>query len=92
MYTEFTYYKPAGLREAEMARYESVYAEWVKRMIRDFGARPHWAKNKPFAFALSREVGNLQDRLERFQRVIDQLDPDGLFRNRFGEEVGFHWR
>jgi FAD/FMN-containing dehydrogenase len=92
MYTEFTYYKPAGLREAEMARYESVYAGWVKQMIRDHHARAHWAKNKPFAFALQREAGNLQDRLERFQRVIDQLDPGGLFRNQFGEDVGFRWR
>jgi FAD/FMN-containing dehydrogenase len=91
MYTEFTYYKPAGLREAEMARYEAVYADWVRLMIRDYHARVHWAKNKPFAFVLSREAGNLQDRLQRFQRVIDQLDPDGLFRNKFGEEIGFHY-
>ncbi|MFI5390653.1 MAG: FAD-binding protein [Bacteriovoracales bacterium] len=92
MYTELTYFKPAGLNPAEMEAYESVYADWAKLMISKYHARVHWAKNKPFAFSLERNIGSFQDKWDRFQKVIDELDPKGIFSNDFGRSLGFTWK
>lgn len=83
-------FKILSIEETET--YESVYSKWAEIMITKYHARVHWGKNKPFAFALQRNLGNLQDKLTRFQKVIDGLDPKGVFSNKFGEELGFTWK
>ncbi len=92
MYLELTYFKPAGKTQQEMENYELVYANWAKLMVSKFKARVHWAKNKPQIFKLEKELGNFQDKHQRFQNIINKLDPQGLFSNQFGEDLGFNWK
>jgi hypothetical protein len=92
MYLELTYFKPAGLNQVEMEKFETVYANWAKLMVSKFNARVHWAKNKPIIFSLERSLGNFQDNLDRFQNALNIFDPKGLFSNEYGKGLGFTWK
>ncbi|KAJ7197100.1 L-gulonolactone D-arabinono-1,4-lactone oxidase [Mycena haematopus] len=79
-------YKPYALNvpyRLLFARFEAIVAQ--------HGGRPHWAKAHHFAPATLR---TLYPRFDDFVRVIQDVDPEGVFRNEYvrrhvlGEAVG----
>jgi len=56
------------------------------RMAAQFGARPHWGKYCPLDAG---ELGKVYPQLPRFVEICNQLDPSGVFRNEWLEEVLF---
>lgn len=73
LYLNATLYRPFCRDPPCRRRYYQAF-EWL---MRDLGGRPHWAKN----FAVSRPdlEAMYGDRLDRFRRVRDHVDPDGMF-------------
>ncbi|ATY61013.1 sugar 1,4-lactone [Cordyceps militaris] len=73
LYLNATLYRPYWRDPPCRARYYEAF-EWL---MRDMGGRPHWAKN----FDTKREdVEALYgDNLDKFRRVRDEADPEGMF-------------
>lgn len=94
MFFEMPVYSPRCMRCPDMARYEKPYSDFAERLVKDFGARPHWAKNRRSLFVYQKDRGYPQygDHLERFRKVVGELDPTGMFANQFGiDALGLRW-
>ncbi|KAI0476230.1 L-gulonolactone/D-arabinono-1,4-lactone oxidase [Xylariaceae sp. FL0804] len=73
LYLNATLYRPYHRDPPCRARYYEAF-EWL---MRDLGGRPHWAKNfETPGVELERMYG---DRLQRWRRVREEVDPDGMF-------------
>jgi FAD/FMN-containing dehydrogenase len=81
VFFEMPIYIPGGISEARMAEYLRPYKEWVRRLIVDFGARPHWGKNDAWVFDLQDPAVAYGDGWDTFRATITELDPDGMFAN-----------
>ena len=64
-----------------MAEYLRPYKEWVRRLIVDFGARPHWGKNDAWVFDLQDPAAAYGAAWGSFRAAIAELDPSGMFAN-----------
>ena len=94
MFFEMPVFEPRGMRCPDMARYEKPYSDFAEKMIREYGARPHWAKNRRSLFVYQQDKGYPQygDHITRFRKVVEQLDPSGMFANQFGiDALGLKW-
>lgn len=77
-------YKPYGLN----VPYRKLFERFEAILARHEG-RPHWAKSHP----LTRDdLRRLYPRFEDFIRVLDDVDPQGLFRNEYVERHLFDKR
>lgn len=88
VFFEAPVYYPVGFSPDQMARYEKVYVDFVRELITKYSGRPHWGKNKQWAFDLAKDLGAYGDHLEKFQLAIDRFDPHGTFANKFSENLG----
>lgn len=61
----------------------------VRSMAKSFGARPHWGKYCPLDRELVRE---LYPSVVEFAAIGHKLDPGGVFRNRWLDELIYHAR
>lgn len=68
-----TIYRPYLMDPPKWKRWFEAF-EWL---MRDLGGKPHWAKN--FTVKKSELAEWYGDDLKQWQRVRDQVDPDGLF-------------
>jgi FAD/FMN-containing dehydrogenase len=94
MFFEAPVFLPRGMRCPEMARYEKPFSELAERLVGELGARPHWAKNRRslFVHQKNRRYPQYGDHIERFRRVVERLDPRGMFANQFGvDALGLRW-
>ncbi|KIW18678.1 hypothetical protein PV08_02967 [Exophiala spinifera] len=74
LYLNATLYRPYGQDPPCHERYYEAF----EHLMREMGARPHWAKN--FAFTGARELDALYgDNMTEFLEVRDESDPDGMF-------------
>ncbi|KAK3394408.1 D-arabinono-1,4-lactone oxidase-domain-containing protein [Podospora didyma] len=75
VYLNATMYRPYH-RDPTYAATERYYKafEWL---MRDLGGKPHWAKT--FAVSTAEFQDWYGDDFTQFQRVRDQVDPDGMF-------------
>lgn len=73
LYLNATLYRPYWSDPPCRARYYEAF-EWL---MKDMGGRPHWAKN------FDTKQADIQafygDTLEKFRRVRDEADPEGMF-------------
>jgi FAD/FMN-containing dehydrogenase len=88
VFFEMPVYVPVGFTEQRFNAYEKQYVEFAQMLIRDFSGRPHWGKNRGWTFDLAIEEGRYQGNLERFKKVMQKYDPQGMFKNRFAEQIG----
>ncbi|CDO70398.1 hypothetical protein BN946_scf184999.g38 [Trametes cinnabarina] len=66
-------FKPYGLN----VPYRELFARFEQIMIK-YGGKPHWAKSHPLGPA---ELRRLYPRFDDFVRVLEAVDPQGIFRN-----------
>lgn len=88
VYIEMPVYLPVGFSDEQKANYDRPFEELARNLVSRFGARAHWGKNRDWVFELQRDLNVYRDRTERFKAVVNQLDPQGLFRNRYSEMIG----
>lgn len=85
---EMPIYVPDGVSSATMDAFMAKYEEWVRRLIEDFGARPHWGKNDSWVFDLQDPIAAYGERWSTFRRAVARLDPDGVFSNAWSNDRG----
>lgn len=73
LYLNATLFRPYGVDPPCRARYYQAF-EWL---MKDLGGRPHWAKN--FGFLTRQEVQAMYPELDQWQRIRNEVDPDGMF-------------
>lgn len=85
LYLNATLYRPYYKDPPCTARYYEAF-EWL---MKQYGGRPHWAKN--FSYVSSADIRNMYgEDLDRWMSVRNEVDPEGMFlgawhrRNLFG--------
>jgi len=74
LFLNATLYRPYGNDPPCKDRYYEAF-EWL---MKDMGARPHWAKN--FAFTAREDFEDMYgEDLQSWRRVRREVDPDGVF-------------
>lgn len=73
LYLNATLFRPYGVDPPCRERYYQAF-EWL---MKDLGGRPHWAKN--FGFLSRQEVRNMYPELDQWQRIRNEVDPEGMF-------------
>jgi hypothetical protein len=91
VFFEMPVYVPIGYSKERFDAYEKQYVEFAKLLIERFSGRPHWGKNRQWAFDLVKANGSYQKNLEEFQTVINKYDPQGTYGNDFAKGLGFTW-
>jgi FAD-dependent oxidoreductase len=84
---EFFYYRS---RQPNAPRWnEDVMEEIEQLLLKKYGGRPHWAKNRVFTFdgAAQRAVS-----LEKFLEAKQRLDPFGFFSSEWSDAVLGTWK
>ena len=94
---EMPIFVPVGLSAAQFNNYMAPYEEAQRVLINQYGARGHWGKNQhsmdPWLFEEQVTAGSYDydNRLQRFSAKVGQLDPNGLFANRFAKSIGISY-
>lgn len=99
VHIEMPIFVPVNLSDEQFAEYMGPYEEAMRKLITDFGARGHWGKNmyaeqygnQDWVFTLQRDQQAYGDHLERFNKQVKKLDPNGLFANKFGKAIGIEY-
>jgi FAD/FMN-containing dehydrogenase len=73
-------------RPSERAGFFAVAQAFTNVLAALCGGRPHWGKHCPLSAA---QVVPLYPRRAEFQRIANQFDPAGQFRNRWLDDVLF---
>ncbi len=88
VFFEMPVYVPVGLTDNKFNQYESEFKEFASMLIKDFSGRPHWGKNRQWAFDLAIESKRYENNLKQFKDVMNKYDPAGIFENRFSKSIG----
>jgi FAD/FMN-containing dehydrogenase len=97
VHIELPIFVPVNLSEAQFNEYMDPYEEVINTLITQYGARAHWAKNqhsgKLDVFDLQRNIGSYDydNRLQRFSNAVGQIDPNGVFANKFAKHIGVEY-
>ncbi len=75
----FTYHK-----EADRKGYYHFAETMAKILNRLYDARLHWGKHFPLAHG---DIARLYPEMEKFKSICKQVDPNGVFQNKFTKEV-----
>ena len=86
VFFEMPVYVPVGFSPERFANYERQFVEFTQMMIQEFSGRPHWGKNREWAFEFAVKNKRYINRIEQFQKVMHTYDPQGLFRNEFARK------
>ncbi|MDP2575867.1 D-arabinono-1,4-lactone oxidase [Vibrio penaeicida] len=95
MHIEFPIFVPAGLPPEDFNQYMSPYEEAMNMLVTKYGARAHWGKNthsnNSWIFELQRDNKSYGDYLNRYSEKIGQVDPNGMFANKFAKSIGIKY-
>ncbi len=92
MFFEMVVLLPKGMTCGDQARYEKVYSDLAEKLVSPpINGRGHWAKNRRSLFQLQRRLGTYGDNMNSFREVVKQFDPNGMFANQFGVDMGLRW-
>jgi len=84
LYINATLFRPYGWDIPSRERYYEAF-EWL---MKSYGGKPHWAKN--WTTVTRREVEGMYEedgRLEKWLKVREEVDPEGVFLNGFIERM-----
>ena len=67
----------------------------MNMLVTKYGARAHWGKNthsnNSWIFELQRDNKSYGDYLNRYSEKIGQVDPNGMFANKFAKSIGIKY-
>ena len=86
---------PVDLSKEKFTEYMAPYEDLMRVLVTEYGARGHWGKNmhsdNAWLFELQRDIGSYGDHLQRFSQKVGELDPNGMFANRFAKSIGIQY-
>ncbi len=91
VYIEMPVYLPVGFTAEMKQKYDAVFEDFAKLLINNHGARAHWGKNRDWVFAMQRDQDVYGENLKKFQSVVYEMDPKGVFSNKFSESMGIKY-
>jgi len=92
MFFEMPVFLPKGMHCRDQARYEKVYSDLAEKLVSPpINGRAHWGKNRRSLFQLQRRLGVYGDNMTEFRRLVKLSDPNGMFANQFGVDIGLRW-
>lgn len=75
------------IADAIMDEYERPFRVFITELVKRFGARVHWAKNRQQLFGLQQLNADRQEQISSFAGYVKSFDPRGLFSNSLGETL-----
>ena len=91
VYLEMPVYLPVGFSSEMKHKYDVVFEDFAKLLIHQYGARAHWGKNRDWVFSMQRDQDVYGENLKKFQSVVDEMDPHGVFSNQFAHNIGIQY-
>lgn len=82
---------PWNMAPNQRAYYEKRWHEMMEMIVDSYSVRPHWGKNQNWLFSHPSVLAENAARRARFQNVINQLDPKGVFARKHLASAGFYW-
>lgn len=86
-FIEFPSYYPIGFPVDKKEPYSRLYEGAIKLLIEKYHGRPHWGKNNEAVFKAHRSTGNEKAIVAQFKKLVESLDPNGLFSNDYQELI-----
>jgi hypothetical protein len=90
VFFEMPVYVPVGLSKEQFDQYEKQFNEFTAMLVKNFSGRPHWGKNRQWAFDLTVQMNAYGDNLDQFKAVMQKLDPNEIFSNEFAHSLKLH--
>jgi hypothetical protein len=72
---------------AVMNEYERPFRTFVVELVKKFGARVHWAKNRQEMFGIQLENDDRREQIAAFADQVNKVDPKGIFSNAFSDAI-----
>lgn len=88
VFFEMPVYVPVGFSQEQFKAYEKQFEEFTSMLITQFSGRPHWGKNRQWAFDLAMKQNSYGSQFREFKSVMNELDPEQTFINDFGKKLG----
>jgi FAD/FMN-containing dehydrogenase len=88
-FIEIPSYIPTGFTDHRRALYDLPYEEFTRKLIEEFNGRPHWGKNREWAFVRAQELDVYGVNRAAFQSTMRAMDPQGMFVNDWAKLVLF---
>ena len=90
---ELPIFLPYGFSESQLEAYFAPFLDVLHYAVDNYGARVHWGKNREDVFSDLDVIAGIDagGRLARYQTVMDEMDPYGVFANEFLGRSGFEW-
>ncbi|MCO4795356.1 MAG: FAD-binding protein [Bacteriovoracaceae bacterium] len=87
-FIEMPVYLPVGFSRNQARAYDKIYEDFAKLLVNKHKGRAHWAKNRNWIFPYQKNLGRMNENTVRFKKIVRQMDPNGLFRNKFSDIIG----
>lgn len=91
MFFEMPVFLPKTMKCSDQARYEKVYSDLAEILVRDYGGRGHWGKNRRSLFQFQRRLEAYGENMRAFREVLKRFDKRGIFANQYGVDMGLRW-
>ena len=90
VFLEIPVYLPTAFPQGRKQSYDSPYEEFARMLVRDFNGRGHWGKNREWLFKYQGQLNSYGEKLDAFQEVVNKMDPQGMFTNKFAKAMGLN--
>lgn len=91
-FIEMPVYLPSGFGPDRQAEYDKVFEDFARLLIEKHGGRAHWAKNRNWVFEKHVQMGTYRKKLQKFQNIVNQMDPTGIFSNSYARTIGLKYK
>lgn len=91
VHLEIPVFTPWKMRGEDLERWQKPWKEVMTRLVTEFDARPHWGKNQDWLLRHPAALQRIAPEMARFQSVINEIDPTGVFSNRWIARLGINW-
>jgi hypothetical protein len=88
---EVPHFVPWNMAPNQREYFESRWKDMMSMIFDSYNVRPHWGKNQSWAFSHPSVLAENASRRARFQAIINQLDPNGVFARQHLANAGFYW-
>jgi FAD/FMN-containing dehydrogenase len=82
---------PWNFAPNQRAHMEKRWHDMMKLILDNYSVRPHWGKNQSWTFSHPSVLAENAARRARFQSILSQLDPNGVFARQHLANAGFYW-
>lgn len=91
VHLEIPVFTPWKMRGEDLVKWQKPWQEIMTRLVIEFDSRPHWGKNQDWLLQHPAVLQRIAPEIARLQNVINELDPKGVFSNKWAARLGLNW-